>query len=182
MMRMDADEQRAELDEVFSLVYEELRRLASYIRRGQSGATLCTTALVHETWLKLRSSHSLRFQSEAHFKAIAAKAMRQILVDAARRRAARKRGGAGEAILIELDASLGIKPTSDAEIIALETALHKLEEMSPRQAMVVECRFFGSMNVGETAEALDVSTASVERDWRAARAWLVSVLTPLQGA
>jgi len=169
-------ERNKDMNEVFSLVYEELKQLASYIRRSHPGATLNTTGLVHEAWLKLQNSPSLQFESDAHFKAIAAKAMRQILVDAARRREARKRGGAGEAILVTLDASVGIKPTCDEEIIALESALHKLEEMSPRQAKVVECRFFGSMTVDQTAEVLSVSASVVERDWRAAKAWLGTVL------
>ena len=168
-----------DLNEVFSLVYEELKRLGSYIRRGQQGATLNTTALVHEAWIKLKASKSLEFKSEAHFKHIAAKAMRQILVDAARRRDARKRGGAGEAIMVPLDFTIGVRPTTGAEIIALETALHKLEQMSPRQLNVIECRFYGSMTVEQTAEALEISTASVERDWRTARAWLAAVLEPL---
>jgi RNA polymerase sigma factor (TIGR02999 family) len=165
------------MNEVFSLVYEELKRLASYIRRGHPGAhTLNTTGLVHEAWIKLQSSQSLQFESQVHFKAIAATAMRQILVDAARRRDARKRGGAGEAILVTLDASIGIKPTCDEDIIALDSALRKLGEMDERQAKVVECRYFGSMTVEETAKALSVSTSAVERDWRAARAWLGAVL------
>jgi RNA polymerase sigma factor, TIGR02999 family len=171
-------QQQAELNEIFSLVYEELKRIAASIRRSQLNPYLNTTTLVHEAWLKLQNSPSLRFQSDAHFKAIAAKAMRQILVDAARRREARKRGGAGEAILITLDSSVGIKPSCDEEILALEEALHKLEEMSPRQAKVVECRFFGSMSVDQTAEALDVSASVVERDWRAAKAWLGAMLAP----
>jgi len=172
------DERKQELNEVFSLVYEELKRLASHIRRGHAGETLNTTALVHEAYLKLRASKSLQYESEAHFKWIAAKAMRQILVDAARRRETRKRGGAGEAILVTLDASVGIKPTCDEEIIALEMALQKLEEMCPRQAKVVECRYFGTMTVEQTAEALGVSASVVERDWRTAKAWLASVLNP----
>jgi RNA polymerase sigma-70 factor, ECF subfamily len=172
------DERNRELNEVFSLVYEELRRLASYIRRGRPESTLNTTALVHEAWLKLQASKSLQYESEAHFKWIAARAIRQILLDAARRREARKRGGAGEAILVTLDASVGIKPTCDEEIIAIERSLHKLEEMSPRQAHVVECRFYGSMTVQQTAEALSVSASVVERDWRAARAWLAAELKP----
>lgn len=172
------NERNQDMNEVFSLVYEELKRLASYIRRSQPGATLNTTGLVHEAWLKLQNSSSLQFESDAHFKAIAAKAMRQILVDAARRREARKRGGAGEAILVTLDASVGIKPTCDEEIIALETALRRLEEMSPRQAKVIECRYFGTMTVEQTAEALGVSASVIERDWRAAKAWLASVLAP----
>lgn len=175
---MPATRDHSELNDVLSLVYEELKRLASYIRRSQPGATLNTTGLVHEAWLKLQNSSSLQFESEAHFKAIAARAMRQILVDAARRREARKRGGAGEAILVTLDASVGVKPTCDEDVIALETTLHKLKEMNPRQAQVVECRFFGSMSVEETAKALGISKSVVERDWRAARAWLASVLTP----
>jgi RNA polymerase sigma factor (TIGR02999 family) len=172
------DESNQDLNEVFSLVYEELKRLAHFIRRGQAESTLNTTALVHEAWLKLQASKSLQYQSEAHFKWIAARAIRQILLDAARRREARKRGGAGEAILVTLDASVGIKPTCDEEIIAVESALRKLEEMSPRQAHVVECRFYGSMTVEQTAEALGVSTSVVERDWRAAKAWLGSMLQP----
>lgn len=172
------NERKQELNEVFSLVYEELKRLTHFIRRGNPGVTLSTTALVHEAWLKLQASKSLQFESEAHFKWIAARAVRQILLDAARRREAKKRGGAGEAILVTLDASVGIKPACDEEIIALETALNKLAELSPRQAKVVECRFFGSMTVEQTAEALGVSTSVVERDWRAAKAWLSSVLNP----
>ncbi len=173
------NERKHELNEVFSLVYEELKRLASYIRRNHAGDhhTLNTTGLVHEAWIKLQSSPSLQFESDAHFKAIAATAMRQILVDAARRRNAMKRGGGGEAILVTLDASIGIKPTCDEDIIALDSALRKLEEMDQRQAKVVECRYFGSMTVEETAKALSISASAVERDWRAARAWLGAVLS-----
>lgn len=169
---MPVTEQHPELNEVFSLVYEELKRLASYIRRGHGETTLNTTGLVHEAWLKLQNSHALRFESEAHFKAIAAKAMKQILVDAARRREARKRGGAGEVILVTFDDSMGIKPTRDEEILALDEAIRKLTEMNRRQADVVEYRFFGSMSVEDTAKVLGVSESVVERDWRAARAWL----------
>ncbi len=174
------DDGQDALNDVFSLVYEELKRLASYIRRGQPDATFNTTALVHEAWLKLQKSSSLQFKSEVHFKAIAAKAMRQILLDAARRREARKRGGAGEAILVTLDDSVGIKPACDEEIIALDMAMNELKLMDPRQVLVVECRFFGSMTVEETADALGVSASVVERDWRAAKAWLSAVLKPEQ--
>lgn len=168
------------LNEVFSLVYEELKRIAASVRRKQFGAPLNTTTLVHEAWLKLRGSPSLCFESEAHFKAITATAIRQILLDAARRNDARKRGGAGAAVLVTLDESVGIKPARDEEIIALDIALCELSEMNARQAQVVECRFYGSMTVAETAKALDISESAVERDWRTAKAWLASVLAPTQ--
>jgi RNA polymerase sigma factor (TIGR02999 family) len=170
--------QQPELNEVFSTVYEELKRIAASIRRKQYGAALNTTTLVHEAWIKLRRSPSFQFTSDAHFKAIAATAMRQILFDAARRNEARKRGGAGAVILVELDEAVGIKASRNEEVIALEMTLRKLAEMNMRQARVVECRFYGSMTVEETAEALGISESVVERDWRAAKAWLSSMIDP----
>jgi RNA polymerase sigma factor (TIGR02999 family) len=160
------------LDTLFSLVYEELLQLASALRRGDANATLHTGTLVHEAWLKLKNSPQLAGLPPPEFKAVAAKAMRQVLVDAARKRCARKRGGSGEAIFIELDDRAGYTPSRSAEVLMLDRALVTLEEVSPRQAKVVEYRFFLGMNVTETASMLNISESVVERDWRAAKAWL----------
>lgn len=160
----------SDMDHLFSLAYEELRRLAAQVRKGDPSQTLNPTALVNEAYLKLARSPDLQFESKLHFKRVAARAMRQILVEAARRRGAVKRGaGVGHVTLDpSLDADLG--PT--AEVLALEDALTDLERASPRQARVVELRFFGGLDLTETATALEVSEATVTRDWRAARAWL----------
>jgi RNA polymerase sigma factor (TIGR02999 family) len=176
LVRATADGRRA-LDDVFSLVYEELRRLASSMRRKEPNITISSTALVHEAWIKLKGSPHLAATSVPHFKAIAAKAMRQVLVDEARRRHARKRG-AGEAILVTLDDSAEQIASCDAELLALESALEQLAQMNVRQAQLVECRFFGGMNVVETAELLGVSESAIERDWRAAKAWLAGRIRP----
>jgi RNA polymerase sigma factor (TIGR02999 family) len=166
------------LDEVFSLVYEELRRLASFIRRNEPGSTLNSTGLVHEAWMKLKNSPHLAATSAPHFKAIAAKAMRQILVDAARRRNSQKRGGAGEVVFVTLDESAeqAAPAPIEAELLALDSALQMLAELNARQAQIVECRFFGGLNVAETASLLDVSESVIERDWRAAKAWLAGTI------
>jgi RNA polymerase sigma factor (TIGR02999 family) len=168
------DQKRQVLDDVFSLVYEELRSLASALRRREAGETLSSTALVHEAWLKLKDSPHLAKASLSHFKAIAAKAMRQVLVESARRRNAQKRG-AGEVIAVDAE-NCASATTFDLELLCLDQALKELSAMNGRQALVIECRFFGGLSVSETAALLDVSESVVERDWRAARAWLVSVL------
>lgn len=169
-------EDRRALDDVFSLVYEELRRLASSVRRNDRSLTLNSTALVNEAWLKLKDSPRLAETSVPHFMAIAAKAMRQVLVDAARRRNARKRGGG------EVPGTYGgwteQVASCDVELLALDAALEKLARLNPRQAQVVECRFFGGLNVAETASLLKVSESVVERDWRAAKALLASAIDP----
>jgi RNA polymerase sigma factor (sigma-70 family) len=179
-------------DEMFSLVYEELRRLASFVRRTEANATINSTALVHEAWLKLKDSPQLAAKEVSHFKAIAAKAMRQVLVDEARRRGARKRGGSGEATFVALSDSAeesavagsvfaGWHRTGSSDLIAcgvqlleLDAKLKELSRLSPRQAQIVEHRFFGGLNVAETAVVLGISESSVERDWRAGKAWLAS--------
>jgi RNA polymerase sigma factor (TIGR02999 family) len=166
------------LDDLFSLVYEELRRLASFVRKDEVSATLNSTALVHEAWLKLKDSSHLASTSLPHFKAIAAKAMRQVLVDEARRRSALKRGGAGEGIRVTLGDSVDEMASCDEEVIALDEALEGLARLNPRQAQMVESRFFGGLNVAETAELLGVSESAIERDWRAAKAWLASKIRP----
>jgi RNA polymerase sigma factor (TIGR02999 family) len=166
---------RRALDEVFSLVYEELRRLASFVRRSDGSVTLNSTALVHEAWLKLKDSPHLADTSAPHFKAIAAKAMRHVLVDAARRRNAQKRS-AGEAVPAAFHNSNAGIASCDFEMLALDAALENLAALNARQARVVECRFFGGLSVPETAALLEVSESVVERDWRAAKAWLGSAI------
>lgn len=167
-------ENKQALDELFSLAYEELRRLASSVRRDDPSATLSPTALVHEAWLKLADSPSIAATSRLHFKRIAARAMRQVLVDAARRRKAGKRG-AGVA-LVTFNEELDEPAASAEEVLALDAALEELARISPRQAMMVESRFFGGLDVKETADVLDVSEATILRDWRAAKAWLAREL------
>jgi RNA polymerase sigma factor (TIGR02999 family) len=171
-------EQGRALDDVFSLVYEELRRLAGFIRRHDVNATLNSTALVHEAWLKLKDSPRLAETSADHFKAIAAKAMRQVLVDGARKRNAQKRGGDGVAIFVTLGDSTEALASCDAELLALDAALEELAQLNARQAQMVECRFFEGLNVAETAALLGVSESVVERDWRAAKAWLAGKMRP----
>lgn len=168
---------RASLDRLFSATYEELRRLASSVRRDDPSATLNPTALVNEAWLKLASTPGIAMQSRLHFKRIAARAMRQVLIEASRRRRADKRGGPN-AVIVTFDEggrdAAGLA-TSD-QLIALDAALDALARLEPRQALMVEARFFGGFDVAETAELLGVSEATIMRDWRAARAWLAREL------
>lgn len=169
----DANE-RAALDRVFSLAYEELRRLAASVRRNDPGATISATTLVNEAWLRLAATPSVAQTSPLHFKRIAARAMRQVLVDVARRRHADKRGGM-DAMPVTLEDAL--LPTSQHDdILSLDAALDDLARLNPRQAQMVECRFFGGLDVMETAALLGISEATVLRDWRAARAWLAAEL------
>lgn len=162
---------RRQVDHLFSVTYEELRRLASSVRRDDPNATLTPTTLVHEAWLKLAGSRAFVSMSRLHFKRIAARAMRQLLVEAARRRNADKRGG-GEALFVTFDNSLDQPIACQGELIALDTALDDLARLNPRQALMVESRFFGGLEVPEAAELLGVSEATVHRDWRVAKAWL----------
>ena len=166
--------ERPALDSLFSATYEELRRLASKVRRGDPSATLTPTALVNEAWIKLAGTPGLARLPRLHFKRIAARAMRQVLIEAARRRNATKRGSG--AALITLDEAIAEPITSAAELLALNDALDELARLEPRQAMMVESRFFGGLDVAETAEVLGVSEATVLRDWRAAKAWLAKEL------
>jgi RNA polymerase sigma factor (TIGR02999 family) len=167
---------RADLDYLFSVTYEELRRLASSVRQGDPSATLNPTALVNEAWLKLAGYPQVSNTSRLHFKRIAARAMRQVLVEAARRRHADKRGG-GAASFVTFDESQGA--VAGRELLGLDTALDDLARVEPRQAMMVESRFFGGLEIAEIAELLDVSEATVLRDWRAAKAWLAHTLRPI---
>ena len=162
------------LDELFSAAYEELRRLASLVKSNDPRATLSPTTLVNEAFLKLAASPRFKVFSDLHFRRIVARAMRQVLVEAARRRNAAKRGG--DVVFVTLDESMVERVTSAREVLALDAALDTLERLNPRQAEMVVCRFFGGLDVAETAAALDVSEATVQRDWRAVKAWLAREL------
>ncbi|HEV8364913.1 MAG TPA: ECF-type sigma factor [Gemmatimonadaceae bacterium] len=162
---------RRALDHLFSVTYEELRRLAASVKRSDPNASLTPTTLVNEAWLKLAGSPELAATSPLHFKRIAARAMRQVLIEAARRRQAEKRGGKG-AVFVTFDEALETPVSTDQELLALDGALEQLAKLNPRQAQMVEGRFFGGLDVAETAQLLEVSEATVLRDWRAARAWL----------
>lgn len=162
---------RRALDDLFSTVYEELRRLAFAVRRNEHALTLSPTALVNEAWLKLAGSPDFAVESPLHFKRIAARAMRQLLVEAARRRLATKRGG--ELLQwVTFDESVHQDAVSERSLIALDAALDELAQAEPRQAQMIECRFFGGQSVAETAESLGISEATLARDWRSAKAWL----------
>ncbi len=167
----DFDHRNDAVDDMFPAVYDELRRLAEAVRRGRQGETLNATALVHEAYMKLVPSVELAWRDRAHFFRLAARAMRQVLADAAAARVAQKRGGGMAAVT--LDDSVATQPdlTPD-EIVELDRALTELEAENPRQARVIECRFFAGLSLEETAEAVGVSVPSVTRDWRFARAWL----------
>lgn len=167
-------EARAALDHVFSAAYEELRRLAATVRRYDPAVTLSPTALVNEAWLKLANTPAVASTSPLHFKRIAARAMRQVLVEAARRRQAEKRGGG--AALVTFDEGLADAASTADDLLGLDAALESLARIAPRQALLVESRFFGGLDVAETAAFLGVSEATVLRDWRAARAWLAREL------
>ena len=158
-------------DGLFAHVYDSLKALAHRVRSGRAGDTLSTTALVHEAFLKLTSAGPGPWRDESHFFAVAARAMRQILVDAARRQVALKRGG-GDPRLVSYDDATYAAPVRPAELVALDAALERLSFVDRRRAQVVEHRIFAGLSTVETATLLGVSTGTVERDWRAARAWL----------
>lgn len=166
-------------DQLFSEVYGSLKALAHQVRRGRAGDTLGTTALVHEAFLKLAGKNPAIWKDEAHFFAVAARAMRQILVDAARRELALKRGGGGRAV--SYDDVLHSPPVRAEDVMALDSALDDLASLDPRRAQVVEHRVFAGLSTPETARLLGISTATVERDWRAARAWLAVELAGASG-
>ncbi len=163
---------REALDQLFSVTYEELRRLAASVRRGDPSNTLSPTALVNEAWMKLAKSPGLQVESPLHFKRVAARAMRQLLIESARRRNAHKRGGDGNAIFVTFDEALDGAPTPEGDLLALDSALLELAQAEPRQASIVESRFFGGLEVSEISRLMGVSEATVLRDWRAAKAWL----------
>jgi RNA polymerase sigma factor (TIGR02999 family) len=166
------------VDALLPIVYEELRRLAAaYLRRERPGQTLQPTALVHEAYLRLMKDRPDRWQNRAHFCAIAAHSMRQILIERARARGAQKRGGAQPRVTLDeaLVAADGREEPS-VDLVALDDALARLEAIDADQARLVELRFFGGLTIEETAEALNISPATVKRHWTVARAWLAREL------
>lgn len=162
---------KAALDELVPVVYQELRRLAGYyMRRERPGHTLQTSALVNEAYMRLVDYRQMRWQSRAHFFAVAAQAMRRILVEHARKRHFAKRGGG--AVQVSLDEAATVSEKQAADLIALDDALTSLEAIDPRKSRIVELRYIGGLNIEETAEALGISPATVQREWRSAKAWL----------
>ncbi len=166
---------RSHLDAAFVAAYDELRRLAGHLKRREPGITLDPTGLVNEAWIKLSRSPELADTSPLHFKRIAARAMRQVLVESARRRHAEKRGGP-DRVAITLDDNLSDPAAMATDVLMLDGALDELERRHPRPAAVVEARFFGGLTTSEIAESLAISEATVLRDWRTARAWLATEL------
>ena len=171
MLRAAAGGDRHVLDTLFEVVYDELQGLAHRVRAGRGGETLNTTALVHEAYIKLVPSSDISWQDRAHFFGVAARAMRQILVDAARRMMTDKRGG-GDRFAVTLEEHAHAAPVRAGELLALDDALTRLSQLDERQAQIVEHRFFAGLTAIETAEVLQLSEATVNRDWRVARAWL----------
>ena len=160
---------RAALDLLVPVVYQELRRLANYyMSRERPGHTLQTSALVNEAYMRLVDYRDMRWQNRAHFFAVAAQAMRRILVDHARKRHFAKRGGS--AVKVSFDETAIVSREQDANLVALDDALTSLEELDPRKSRIIELRFFGGLSLEETGHVLGLSIATVEREWQAARA------------
>jgi RNA polymerase sigma factor (TIGR02999 family) len=161
---------QAALDELIPLVYDELRRIAGrYMRRENQDHTLQTSALINEAYLRLVDQKSVHWQNRAHFFGVAAQLMRRILVDHARSRLREKRGGGAQ--MVSLVEQPGVSQEI-AEVIALDVALNNLTDMDPRKSQIVEMKFFGGLTTEEVAEVLKVTTRTVEREWRKAKAWL----------
>ena len=164
------------LDRLVPLVYEDLRQVARrHLRRERPGHSLQATALVHEVYLRLVDVDRMTLTSRTHFLAVAARLMRQILVDHARRRLAHKRGGG--ATMMSLDEISPAARTSSVDVLALDQALDALCSRDAQQCRVVELRFFAGLSIDEAAEALGISTATVEREWAMAKAWLYGRLS-----
>jgi RNA polymerase sigma factor (TIGR02999 family) len=166
---------RAASDRLASVVYQELRRMARrYMKNERPGNTLQTTALVNEVYLRLVDVKNVDWQHRAQFFAISAQMMRRVLVDAARARGSRKRGGG--AIKVNIEETAVLSPEPDASIMALDEALEAFSRVAPRQAKVVELRYFGGLSEEEIVEVLKVSPRTVRRDWDFAKAWLMREL------
>ncbi len=163
------------LEELLPLIYNELRQLAhNFLYRERPGHTLQTTALVHEAYLKLIDQKDARWQNRSHFFAIAAQAMRRILIDSARRHAAMKRGGPQEKLSLDEAPDVSLEPNT--KLLALDEALNALAEIDPEQSRIVELRYFGGLTIEETAEVMKSSPATIKREWAMARAWLHQTL------
>lgn len=159
------------VNRLLPLVYEELRALAeSYLQRERPDLTLQATALVHEAYLRLIKQEEVQWQNRAHFFAVAAQAIRRILVDHARGHARQKRGGDRERV--RLDEDVAVSPERDLDLVAVDEALLELAQLNQRQAQIVELRFFGGLSLRDVAEVLKVSPRTVDGDWSMARAWL----------
>ena len=159
------------LDKLMPLVYDELHRLAhSYMKQERVNQTLQTTALVNEAFLRLVKARQIEWKDRSHFYAVSANLMRRILVDLARSRGYQKRGS--KVKRIPLDTGLPVSTDTDPSLIRIDEALNALAVFDPRKAKVVELRFFGGLSIRETAEVLEISTSTVDRDWELARAWL----------
>ena len=170
LQRWSGGDSRA-LDELTPLVYSEVRKLArSYLRRERPNHTLQPTALVNEAYIRLVDQRRVQWQSRAHFFGIAAQMMRRVLVDHARMRQAEKRGSGENAVV--LDEALGVSAGRGLDLVRLDDALEALAVLDARQARIVELRFFGELSIEETAEVVQVSPATVKREWAAARTWL----------
>jgi len=168
-------------ERLMPMVYDELRHMAQgHMRKERAGHTLNATALVHEAYLKLVDLDRIQYQNRGHFFAIAAQAMRRILINHAHRRNAQKRGGGQSGL--PLDAVVVMTEQQATQLLDVDAALDQLAALNARQSRVVECRFFAGLTIEETAEALDVSPATVKRDWAAARAWLNRTLRAQSGA
>ena len=169
------DGDNAALERLAPLVYTELRKLAHARMRAESPhASIDTTDLVHEAYLRLVDARSVSWQNRTHFYALCARAMRRILVDSARRRRSLKRGGA--VLMVPLEKSLAVSSDRDSDLLALDEALAELSAADPRQGQVVELRYFGGLSVDETARVLHVSPHTVVRDWNMAKLWLLRAL------
>jgi RNA polymerase sigma factor (TIGR02999 family) len=171
------------VDQLFAILYDELKDLAGRQRaRWRGNHTLNTTALVHEAYVRLVGQSRIEVEGRAHFRALAARAMRHILCDYARDAAAQKRGGHLEKLpfdeLLALPDEAGFSQAQSHTLLALDDALQRLEHIDPRQSRVVECRFFGGLTIDETATALDISPRTVKRDWAMAQAWLHREMGP----
>jgi RNA polymerase sigma factor (TIGR02999 family) len=171
------------VDQLFGILYDELKELAGRQRRRWQGHyTLNTTALLHEAYVKLVGQSRIEVEDRAHFRALAAQAMRHILCDYARDRTTRKRGGDLETLPLDplnvLPDPVAFTAEQSHKLLALDDALARLEAVDPRQARVVECRFFGGLTIDETAAALDISPRTVKRDWAMAQAWLHREIGP----
>lgn len=183
LLRDFADGDRAALETVFPIIYNELRAVAHRQRRNWDGdATMGTTALVHEAYLKLIDVDQLGAQTRVHFLRVAAMAMRQILCNYARDQRAAKRGGDAPKISLDIlgegGAPLNFSDEQSDRLSELDEALTRLEHVDARLAAVVECRFFGGLTIEDTADALGISVATVKRDWSLARSWLYREMKP----
>jgi len=173
LLRQWSDGNQQALGQLLPIIYDELRRVAhQYLHRERHEHTLETTALVHEAYLKLIDQRSVSWQNRSHFFAIAAQAMRRILIDNARKRGAAKREGEK----IPLDDVAIVSTDKAAHLLALDEALQRLEQIDEQQSKIVELRYFGGLTIEETAEAMSLSPATVKREWAMARAWLYQEL------